>query len=181
MSWMHVAIFALAIAVFWMVGAYNRLVRQRAAVLQAFGALDAFYLRWITLTGECLAALREPEGDAGLADARAAVDAATGQLGASLAVARARPLDGAAIAALGAGTQALAAAWQGLRQQAEGAPQAARTALALWGRQYEALRQQSLPTREAFNAAVQAYNAAIGQFPANVLAWLFSFRRSQGL
>src|SRR5690606_23686395 len=99
----------------------------------------------------------------------------------SLAVARARPLDGAAIAALGAGTQALAAAWQGLRQQAEGAPQAARTALALWGRQYEALRQQSLPTREAFNAAVQAYNAAIGQFPANVLAWLFSFRRSQGL
>jgi hypothetical protein len=31
----------IAVLLFWFVGAYNRLVRLRAAVLQAYGALDA--------------------------------------------------------------------------------------------------------------------------------------------
>jgi len=101
MTWMHWLALLLALGLFWMVGAYNRLVRQRSTVLQAFVALDTFFVRWIALTSECLAALDDLSPDGGMADAHAAVAAATTQLGASLAVARARPLDGGAIAALG--------------------------------------------------------------------------------
>ena len=36
---------ALAIALFWFVGAYNRLVRLRALALQAYATLDAALVR----------------------------------------------------------------------------------------------------------------------------------------
>jgi len=38
------------------------------------------------------------------------------------------------------------------------------------------LLHQSLPLRAAFNDAVQAYNQAIRQFPASLMARLFGFR-----
>jgi len=181
MTWLHWLALLLAFALFWMVGAYNRLVRLRSAVLQAFGALDTFFVRWIALTSECLAALDERAADTGLADAHAAVAAATTQLGASLAVARARPLDGGAIAALGAGVQALSGAWQTLTGHDGRGDATVQGELALWARQFEGLRQQSVTARTAFNEAVAAYNGAVAQFPASLLAWLFGFRETHGL
>lgn len=181
MTWLHWWALVPVVALFWVVGAYNRLVRLRSAVLQAFGVLDTFFVRWIALTGECLAALDEPATGAGLLDTHAAVAAATTQLGASLAVARARPLDGGAIAALGAGRQALGAAWQALTGADAKGDALVQGELALWARQHEGLRQQSLSARDAFNEAVRAYNSAVAQFPASVLAWLFGFRPTHGL
>lgn len=181
MTWLHWLALLLALGLFWMVGAYNRLVRLRSAVLQAFGALDTFFVRWIALTSECLAALDERAPGLGMADAHAAVAAATTQLGASLAVARARPIDGGAIAALGAGVQALGAAWQALTGHAAGGDATVRGELDLWARQQESLRQQSLMARDAFNDAATAYNGAVAQFPASLIAWLFGFRKTQGL
>ena len=181
MTWMHWLALLLALVLFWMVGAYNRLVRLRSAVLQAFGALDTFFVRWIALTSECLAALDELAPGAGLADAHAAVAAATTQLGASLAVARARPLNGGAIAALGAGVQALGGAWQTLTSRDGRGDATVQGELALWARQHEGLHQQSVSARTAFNDAVRAYNDAVAQFPASVLAWLFGFRQTHGL
>ncbi len=181
MTWMHWLALLLALGLFWMVGAYNRLVRLRSAVMRAFGALDTFFVRWIALTSECLAALDDLAPDGGMADAGAAVAAATTQLGASLAVARARPLDGGAIAALGAGVQALAGAWQTLTSYDGGGDATVQGELALWARQNESLRQQSVPARTAFNEAVASYNGAVVQFPASVLAWLFGFRQTHSL
>lgn len=181
MSWMHWLALALACVLFWMVGAYNRLVRLRSGVWQTFGALDTFFVRRIALASECLAALDEQAAETGLLDAHAAVAAATTQLGASLAVARARPLDGGAIAALGAGVLALDGAWQALAGHEAGGDANARGELASWARQHEGLRQQSVSARTAFNGAVQVYNHAVAQFPASVLAWLFGFRQTHEL
>lgn len=41
---------------FWAVGAYQRLLRLRAAAHQAFGALDAYLVRQQALLAECEAA-----------------------------------------------------------------------------------------------------------------------------
>ena len=39
----------LAVGLFWSVGAHNRLVRLRGAVLQAFGSLDARMQAWVAM------------------------------------------------------------------------------------------------------------------------------------
>lgn len=99
---------AVSITVFWALGAYNRLMRLRSAVAQTFGAFDAHMQRLIALLGE-VAVVRptEPGPNGGLA----ALEGATVQLSASLAVARARPLDVDALAALASARQVLDACW----------------------------------------------------------------------
>ena len=100
----------LGVLVFWAVGAYNRLVRLRSVALLAFGALDAQWLRHTELLSATVpmpvlvpvadgpvAAPVEPEPPV-----PAALAAASAQLMASLAVARSRPLERDAIAALAA-------------------------------------------------------------------------------
>ncbi len=176
----------LALLLFWAVGAYNRLIRLRAAALQAFGALDAHLLRWIALLAEYEAARRAPEDPGALAggagDAHAALEAAATQLGASLAVARARPLDDGAAAALAAAAQVLDTAWQALLREAAQASQGvAPSALAPWIHQREQLALRSEQARRQFNEAVMQYNHGIAQFPASLLAWLFGMKKGRTL
>lgn len=67
-----------AVLLFWSLGAYNRLVRLRAAVSQAFGALDEQLVRQLVwIQGNLPAAIRDAEGAAGQleADAPAAASA----------------------------------------------------------------------------------------------------------
>ena len=47
---------------FWAVGAYQRLLRLRAAAHQAFGALDAYLVRQQALLAECEAAHAQASG-----------------------------------------------------------------------------------------------------------------------
>lgn len=115
---------AVSITVFWALGAYNRLMRLRSAVVQAFGAFDAHMQRLLALLGE-VAAARPIDGavnrtvdpvstgtPAVRADDRmAALEGATVQFSASLAVARARPLHADALAALAAARSVLNACW----------------------------------------------------------------------
>lgn len=171
----------LAVLVFWCVGAYNRLVRLRSEVIRSFGAFDTFLVRWIALLGDYQAAFGEVVAASPAADAHAAVQAATAQFGASLAVARARPLDGDAMAALTAGAQVLDAAWRSLVVAPQGENGTIVADLTHWTHQREGLRQQGMPAQSAFNEAVKRYNHAVGQFPASVLARLFGFRKTQGL
>ena len=174
----------LAVLMFWGVGAYNRLIRLRSAALQAFGALDAHLMRWLAMLAEYEASAggQASAPAAGSAHAHAALGAAGAQFAAALAVARARPLDAGAAAALAAGAQVLEAAWQALVQSAalhsEGV---APPALAPWVQQREQLALQCTPAQERFNVAVGAYNAAVAQFPASILAWLFGFKKAQAL
>ncbi|MDD2692997.1 MAG: LemA family protein [Simplicispira sp.] len=164
----------LAILLFWSVGAYNRVVRLRSAALQAFGALDAHWVRMLALLGECDVA----QDSAGLAvtPAHQALQAATTGFGATLAVARARPLQADAAAALVSAHEALELAWQGWVAQAQGTQERSP-----WESRWAQHGQQNALARQQFNDAVANYNAAIAQFPAQVLAWLFGFQPAKAL
>ena len=130
----------LAVGLFWSVGAHNRLVRLRGAVLQAFGSLDARMQAWVAMaqTPTVPAALpvaapadgaeRTADGPSDPADAPPAdtapapapslatqtlwmgTHAAALQLGNSLAASSARPLDREAMAALTAARAVLLSA-----------------------------------------------------------------------
>ncbi|ADU98237.1 LemA family protein [Alicycliphilus denitrificans] len=181
----------LALLLFWAVGAYNRLIRLRSAAMQAFGALDAHMLRWMALLGEYEASRAAPadsEGAQGAArsaeqdDAHAALWAAATQLSASLAVARARPLDADAAAALSAAAQVLDTAWQTVvREAAQTSEGVAPPALAPWVQRREQVALQSDAARRQFNDAVLLYNHAVAQFPASLLAWLFGLKKGRTL
>ncbi|QNP58168.1 LemA family protein [Paenacidovorax monticola] len=166
-----------ALLLFWTVGAYNRLVRLRSCVIQAFGGLDAHLVRLMAMLGECDAAHASAQGP--VAGARMALQAAVTQFGASLAVARARPLQPDAAAALSAGRDVLDAAWQALLRAREDEDGPA--AVATWRQQWEQLQAQNALATRQLNDAVVQYNAAIAQFPPRVLAWLFGFKPARGL
>ncbi|WP_440106581.1 LemA family protein [Acidovorax sp. BL-A-41-H1] len=124
---------AVSLTVFWALGAYNRLMRLRSAVVQAFGAFDAHMQRLLALLGE-VAAARPVDGavsrtvdpastviPAVRADDRmAALEGATVQFSASLAVARARPLHADALAALAAARSVLDACWAAAMNESAG-------------------------------------------------------------
>ncbi|WP_119964741.1 LemA family protein [Simplicispira lacusdiani] len=167
----------VAVALFWAVGAYNRLVRLRSAAIQAFSALDAHLVRLLALLGECEASLAVVPGEP--VQARTALQAATMQMGVSLAVARTQPLQAEAAAALSTARHALEAAWQGAAAQ-----QAATEGGLQRPRWLEHLEQHQAPSAQAlerFNLAVQQYNEAIDQFPAKWLAWLYGFQPGRTL
>ncbi len=181
-SWLWFSLL-LALLLFWVVGAYNRLVRLRAGVTRAFAGLDEQLVRQLVLIqGSLPEAMRDAQLDA--AQAAAAVDAASAawqrlqaageQFSVALATARADPLDAPAIAALVLAHEALRTAWNGALADAvpAGAVPSAERLQQRWMRQLH----QALPLRSAFNEAVQAYNQAIRQFPAALLARACDFR-----
>ena len=188
---------AFAVLLFWALGAYNRLMRLRSAVVQSFGSFDAHMVRLVALMGEFDAAIAVQRGRllAGAGEQEvAALQGATTQLSASLAVARARPLQPEAVAALAAARDVLLATWLGavgVVQPATGAPGAdpapdaavepAVTALSIWQIRWDEHQQQNTQAIQVFNDAVQHYNAAIAQFPASLLAWVFGFKAARAL
>lgn len=161
-----------ALLLFWLVGAYNRLVRLRTAVVRAFAALDQALLRLQALLAECDLAPAQVQGP--VQAAQQALQAAAGQFGASLAQARQQPLQRGAITALAAGLAALDGAWQALvrAREDEDGP----VAVAPWRAQWQICQTHQQLARTQFNTAVAQYNAAIAQFPPSLLAWLFGFR-----
>ena len=170
----------LALLLFWAVGAYNRLVRLRAGVGRAFAALDEQLLRQLVLVqGSLPEALRDGQPDAAEpADAASAawqrLHAAGEQFSVVLAQARAQPLDAPAMAALVLAHEALRTAWAGAL--AEGVPADAVPSAERLQQRWMRLLHQALPPRTAFNEAAQAYNQAIAQFPAVLLARASGFR-----
>lgn len=194
-----------ALALFWFVGAHNRLVRLRSAALQAYAALDAVLLRQLDYVQANAAPPAEPAtvavaASVGAADAQAAaasLQAAAGQLITMLAATRLRPLDPPAVAALGTALRVLLAAWErihpetALRFDADGTlsrpaplggagepvtPPPAAEPIA-WPEPSAAAEI----ARGQFNLAVGQYNAAIGQFPALLVAWAFRLRPASTL
>jgi len=179
---------ALALALFWFVGAYNRLVRLRSAALQAYAALDAALVRQLDFVHARTATLDAPTPwDLSANDS---LQAAATQLGTLLATTRLRPLAPAGMAALGTAMHVLLAAWQHLHPDAvvsfepdgtlsrpaplggkDEAPAAASQALA-WPEPSAAAEI----ARARFNLAVDGYNAAIAQFPALLVAWIMQLR-----
>lgn len=173
----------LALLLFWALGAHNRLVRLRARVTRAFAALDEQLVRQLVLTqGSLPDAMRDGQADADAVvdavDAASAawqrLQAAGEQFAVTLAAARANPLHAPAIAALVLAHEALRTAWNGAL--ADAVPADAVPSAERLQQRWMRVLLQALPLRTAFNEAVQAYNHAIRQFPASLLAWVLGFR-----
>ncbi|MBX9610091.1 MAG: LemA family protein [Burkholderiales bacterium] len=177
---------AIALLVFWAVGAHNRLVRLRGLAMQAFARLHLEFAQQAELLERCLdaaaqsfSASRPAELQDGASARWAALAGATAQFRASLAVAKTRPLDGGAVAALAAALTVLTAAWTRLCDECHdlaGEPMPA-SVLERWA----LLAHQANTARADFNSTVDAYNAAAQEFPAVLVAWLFGFQRARPL
>jgi len=173
---------AAAVALFWAVGAYNRLVRLRSEANHAFAALEAELAKQIQLVQECIPP-EEEQAQSQFTGGSAfwgGLQGAAAQLQASLAAARSRPLDPDRIAALGAAQEVLGMAWD--RAERDDAHDLAGPRLPenSSGERQQLVRMAQSAT-EHFNQAVNHYNAAIAQFPAALLAWLFGFHPGRGL
>lgn len=186
---------ALALVLFWFVGAYNRLMRLRTAALQAYTTLDAALVRQL----EFVLARTHADAVEGGADeavpglsSGTSLQAAAGQLATLLAATRLRPLAPPGIAALGTALHVLVSAWQRLHPDAvlsfdadgtlsrpaplngvaEPIPTVEGTTPIAWPEPSAAAEI----ARGQFNLAVLHYNDAIHQFPALLVAWIMQLR-----
>lgn len=163
-----------AVLVFWMVGAYNRLVALRNAVTQAWARIDDALRLRAAAAEPLLAALREP-----LASEQGALDAmqaALAEAGKAAAAMSARPLATEPAAAWTAAETALAAAAArvfalfehdvALRHAAGIAEPAAA---------WREATSRLVFTRQLFNDEAAVYNDAIALFPTRLLAPVFRF------
>lgn len=175
-----------ALALFWFVGAYNRLMRLRSGALQAYATLDAALVRQLEFV---LARATEAEAAPVDPPAGASLRGASSQLATLLAATRLRALDPNGMAALGTALHVMLSAWQHLHPDAVIAFEAdgtlSRPAL-LTGKDEPAVDGAPIAwpepsaaaeiARGQFNLAVAQYNAAIGQFPAVIVAWIMQLR-----
>lgn len=158
-----------AVLVFWAVGAHNRIVALRNEIVRAFTPLDEqFRLRQQLLRKQ--AGQLADTGAVPPADLEA-LQAALMQADAACAHARVHPGAAGAIASLRLAEEVLGATRQRLAAPTAADPELAELATRL------AAGEASLAfTRERFNAAVAAYNAAVRQFPTQLIAAVFRFR-----
>lgn len=181
-----VSLVLVAVFVFWCVGAYNRLVRLRAAVASAWVPIDAQLRRRQALAFDLASALAGPESGAMMDDevGRATLQtvlAATRQAQAAADHAQVRPSSAGAIQSLGLAEQMLEGALRPLRLLVEA--RAGRLTDAAVTERVQALLQglqdvdaQIGFTRRVFKEAVAAFNGAVQEVPTRVVASLFGFR-----
>jgi LemA protein len=167
----------LAVQMFWMVGAYNRLVSLRSAIGGAWAKVDEALRQRAQAADPLLAALREP-----MAAEHGALDAT---LAALAEVKRTASLMGARPV-----VAENAAAW--LTAEASLSASASRLFALLDHsdllRQQEDVRAHTRSWREAdtrlafarqlFNEAAEVYNAAIALFPTRLLVPMFRFGKA---
>ena len=137
-------------------------------------------LRRIRGQAEALERAVESGTDCGaLLQQLSALRGATTQMGASLAVARSQPLQRDALAALTAARSVLDATWRTVVTEADGPD--AKAMLAPWSIRWEEHHTQIDQAVQVINHAAEQHDAAIHQFPARVLAWVFGFKAAKGL
>ncbi|BEP33662.1 hypothetical protein GmRootV59_06360 [Variovorax sp. V59] len=181
----------IAVLLFWFVGAYNRLVRLRAAVLQAYATLDAALRKQLDFVQASITAALPEKAASSHSSAVAPLQAATTQLATLLGATRLHPLDPGGMAALATALQVLITAWQRQHPDAvtvfEADGTLSRPAPLLpagAGAASGTLEPMAWPepsaaaeiARSQFNLAVGQYNAAIVQFPALLVAWMVRLR-----
>lgn len=162
---------------FWVIGAYNRLVALRMAIGGAWAQVEEPLARREQIVGPLAVQLRGAlDGEhraldalvVALAQARTAADAV-----------RARPVQPAALAAFQASEAQLTAALarvQALAEQSTAVRDDAAVVdlLAQLGEVF----QRMAAARQWFNDAAAAYDAAIAQWPTRLLVPLFRFGRA---
>ena|SRR5450755_3411588 len=158
-----------AIVVFWIVGAYNRMVRLKSELVARFAAVDERYRQRHALIESQLEMLSTALAAA--APRLEALRAACRQAETAREHARARPGAASAVTSLRVADEILADARARLPVQSVAGVDLPDLNARL------ATSDTALTfARGEFNAAVAVYNEAVHQFPTALVARLFSFR-----
>jgi LemA protein len=175
---------ALAVLLFWAMGAYNRLGRLRLQRLQAFAVLDGLLRQYPVLLNTAWPSpqVRLAQGDerpvsGEVSAAWAALAVAVESLAVLPKGTHVSSLNGTPIETVCAALDAVAQAWtrlQALPPDQIG-PVLAPTLVLQWTQ----LGAQTDAARSEFNQRVVNYNEAIQQFPALLLAWVLGFKPAQ--
>jgi len=169
----------LAVLLAWVVGAYNRMVRLRTAIISAWEQIVAALVKRSEAMAAVVEAVREPlASEAATLQALGEADAKQRTAADGVRQARARIADvslwvnaEAAVASPASRLRALIELQPALiHESAHGAQLAA--ALAAW-REAE---PRLLFVRQGFNDAVDLYNKAIHQWPTRLIASPLGFR-----
>ncbi len=172
-----VSVVALALLLFWAVGAYNRLVRLKNIIANAFGQIDVQLKRRYDLIPNLVEAakkylLHERE-------TLEAVIAARNQARSASDAARSRPTHAPEVLALAAAEQALSGSLGRLFALAEAYPELkADDTIRELSEELTSTENKVAFARQAYNDAVLNYNNAQAQFPALLIARLFGFAAS---
>ena len=172
-SWLTIVI--AAVLVFWIIGAYNRLVALRNAIVAAFAQVDEQLRRRQSLLQALIEALRPL-----MAEEPATLDAlgaALRQVQAAADATRVRACSASAAASLGVAESVLSAAlarWQMAVEQHEALREREDVV-----QRIDELRDVDIKlgfARQLFNDASLQYNRAVHQFPTRMLKPLFRFQ-----
>jgi LemA protein len=173
----------LALAVFWCVGLYNRLMRMRARGFDAFGSVEKYLRQYRALVDAHLSqsgsSLHLGGGDnfadSPLREWEPLVKILHG-LDLALKEARSAPLQIAALTRLADVFAEVQATWKYLCDlPADLAGPLVPDALR-W--QWDATTAKVQTARGGFNQILSKYNEAIGQFPARLVVGMMRFERS---
>ena len=172
-----ICIAGIAVLIFWAVGAYNRLVRLRNTIANAFGQIDVQLKRRYDLIPNLVEAAKKYLSHE--RETLEAVIAARNQAKNASDVARSRPANAVAVTTLAVAEHTLASSLGNLFALNEAYPELkADQTIRELSEELTSTDNKVTFARQAFNDAVLDYNNAQGQFPAVLLAKLFSFAPS---
>ena len=170
-----VAIAAAAVMGFWILGAYNRLVRLRQVLGAAFAHFDAQLRQRHELLGALIEAAAAALADT--PEALAAVDAARLQARGAADHAAQRPASAGRLASLALAEQVLGTALLQLMALVRRRPALHRDPpLRALMKDLSTTQHRLAAAREAFNTAALDYNRSVLQFPTRLIAGMFGFR-----
>ncbi len=180
MSWSTAFGVLAAILVFWGIGAYNRLMRLRNAIGEAYTLLDQHLSQRAEVCTALVVRLRPLLGsEQATFDT---LDSAQTEAQAAAQTTRLRPYSGDPVAALAVASAvhaaALARLMSLLEHQAELREQAGIDAMV---DDLKLIERQRAFARQVFNMAVTQYNEAARQFPTRILASLYGFAEARSL
>jgi len=170
-----IAVGVIAVLAFWALGAYNRLVRRRNELANAFAQIDVQLKRRYDLIPNLVETARKYVQHE--RETLEAVIAARNTARGAADLARARPADGKRIGALAGAEQALTGALSRLMAVVENYPELkADATLRELAEELTHTENRVAFARQAFNDSVLDYNNTAQQAPTNLVAGLFGFR-----
>lgn len=169
-----VFVIVFALLVFWAVGAYNRLVRLKNIIANAFAQIDVQLKRRYDLIPNLVEAAKKY-----LQHEQSTLEAvmlARNQARAASDAVRSRPANAGAVVALAAAEQSLDGSLGRLFAVAEAYPELkADQTIRELSEELTSTENKVGFARQAYNDAVLDYNNAQGQFPALLIARTFGF------
>lgn len=165
----------IALFVFWAVGAYNRLIRLRNEISNAFAQIDVQLKRRHDLIPNLVEVARKYLSHE--RETLERVTAARAQVIAAADLVKSRPNQSGPIKSLGMAEGVLASAMGSFRAIVEAYPELkADQTLRELSEELSHTENKVAFSRQLFNDATLDYNNAAHQFPTNIVAGLFGFR-----